>query len=158
PQPGRIRRARDLYSGDAAAVGKVYLKVMFSLLTAAPPVDDARLPDGTLKEVANPSLVILQVLVVRQRDRYEVAHGRSIGSPSASGRTHFAADDQISIMPVERGAGVRAPVIHPGAQVVAAAGAHPPLVIPQCRDLGTREGVGDGLVHPDPQHPPSRGP
>jgi hypothetical protein len=53
--------------------------------------------------VANPSLVILQVLVVRQRDWYEVAHGRSIGSPSDSGRTHFAADDdRISIMPVEQ--------------------------------------------------------
>ena len=76
---------------------------MFSLFTAAPGVDDARLPDGALKEMANPSLVILQVLVVRQRDRYEVAHGRSIGSPSDSGRTHFAADDdQISIMPVEQ--------------------------------------------------------
>lgn len=76
---------------------------MFSLLAAAPPVDDARLPDGALKEVANPSLVILQVLVVRQRDRYEVAHSRSIGSPSDSGRKHFAAgDDQISLVPVEQ--------------------------------------------------------
>jgi hypothetical protein len=53
--------------------------------------------------VTNPSLVILQVLVVRQRDRYEVAHGRSIGSPSGSGRTHFAAgDDQILLVPVEQ--------------------------------------------------------
>ena len=103
PQPRRIRRARDLYSGDPAAIGKVYLKVMFRLLTAAPPVDDARLPDGALKEVANPSLVIPQVLVVRQRDRYEVAHGRSIGSPSDSGRTHFAAgDDRILLVPTEQ--------------------------------------------------------
>jgi len=59
--------------------------------------------NGHLKEVANLSLVILQVLVVRQGDRYEGAHGRSIGLPSDSGRTHFAAsDDQISIMPIEQ--------------------------------------------------------
>src|SRR5690348_16991660 len=70
---------------------------------SATTIDDARLPDGALKEVANPSLVILQVLVVRQRDRYEVAHGRSIGSPSDSGRTHFAAgDDRILLVPIEQ--------------------------------------------------------
>lgn len=60
-------------------------------------------PTVPSKEVANPSLVILQVLVIGQRDRYEVAHGWSIGSPSDSGRTHYLADyDQISIMLVEQ--------------------------------------------------------
>jgi hypothetical protein len=91
PQPGLICGARDLYSGDPAAIGKVYLKVMPSLLTAAPPVANARLPDGALKEVANPSLVIPQVLIVRQRDRDGVGHDRSIGSRSDNGRTHYAA-------------------------------------------------------------------
>ena len=58
--------------------------------------------------------------------------------------------------PAERGPRVSAPVIHPGAQVLAAAGADPALVVSQCADPDTGQGTGDGLVHPDPEHPPSR--
>jgi hypothetical protein len=71
-QPGRVSLASDLYRCDPA-VRKICLKVMLPLLSVAPPVDDTRLPDGTLKEVAHPPLVILQVLVT-----YQLNHAASV--------------------------------------------------------------------------------
>jgi hypothetical protein len=66
-QPGSVSLAGDLYRRDAA-VRKVSLKVMFSLLTAAPLVDDARVTDDAFKAVAHPPLVIPQVLITDQID------------------------------------------------------------------------------------------
>lgn len=63
--PGRVSLACDLDRCDPAA-WKVCLKVMLTLLTAAPPIDDTRLPDDVLREVAHLPLVILQVLVTNQ--------------------------------------------------------------------------------------------
>jgi hypothetical protein len=54
--------------------------------------------------------------------------------------------------PAERGARVGAPVIHPGAQVLAAAGADPALVVPQRRYSHRQQRVGDLPGDPAAQH------